>query len=355
MSRTAEVISGVEAVKAEAGHAREVGSAALERTGLLIEQAAAHGWFGLVRSMRGVREALEQTLADLDAAGGFADQTLAVLGAVTDQTSHDEVAEHLGTALASQDQIRTAIEATGAAAAHARQACERAGSPEQVMRMLHNMTDAVGTASQRLDAVKTLTKAEQEHAHAWGTGVAGPLAPANPPPAPPASATGPPGVITRPTGPAGGTPTGRPTTIRPQEDADVTRSLHRENDAAVILAQRGYLVHQNPTPQQIADARTKTGDSGDPGAEPDYLLEGRVFDCYAPAAGKKVRNMWDEVGRKVKRGQTQRVVINLQEWGGDLGAVRKQFRDWPAPGLKEVKAITADGQVHEVWHAGEAR
>jgi len=155
---------------------------------------------------------------------------------------------------------------------------------------------------------------------------------------------------TRPTGPPGGVPTGQPTPVSPRQDEDVRRSLGRENDTAVILARHKYRVHQNPTRQEVAGARSSTGDVGKPGKEPDFLLEGRVFDCYAPGQGKPVRSVWSEVATKVRWGQTQRVVLNLQDWGDDVDSVRRQFADWPINGLKEVKAVTIEGRVVDIWH-----
>nr|WP_308121298.1 hypothetical protein [Actinoplanes bogorensis] len=77
-------------------------------------------------------------------------------------------------------------------------------------------------------------------------------------------------------------------------------------------------------------------------------MEGRVFDCYSPDDGKPVRGIWWEAEDKVKEGQTQRVVVNLEDWSGDLTALRRQFLDWPIEGLKEVKAITRDGEVVQI-------
>jgi hypothetical protein len=154
---------------------------------------------------------------------------------------------------------------------------------------------------------------------------------------------------TPPTGTPGGRPTGRPKTIRSREDEEVRRSLQRENDTANVLADQGYRVHQSPTRQEVADARARTGDIGDPRRDPDYLIEGKVFDCYSPSETKNVRGIWSEVRDKVsEKRQTQRVVINLQDWGGSLNELQKQFDDWPIEGLKEVKAITRDGKVIQV-------
>jgi hypothetical protein len=156
-------------------------------------------------------------------------------------------------------------------------------------------------------------------------------------------------LVTRRTGRPGGTPTGHPKRIEPREDAEVRRSLEMENTGAVTLADRGYQTQQNPTRAEVAQARLDTGDVGDPGKDPDYLLEGRVFDCYSPIKpDKNVRGIWTEAKIKVDDGQTQRVVVNLEDWRGEMPALRRQFAGWPIRGLKEVKVITRDGDVVQI-------
>ncbi|WP_371688560.1 hypothetical protein [Micromonospora sp. KC207] len=161
-------------------------------------------------------------------------------------------------------------------------------------------------------------------------------------PPPPAAA---PAAGTSPTGPAGGRPTGPPARIEPGMTAENKRSLQRENEAANILADKGYRVQQNPNQVEAAAARAKTGDVGKPTSKPDMLVEGKVFDVYSPSVVKKVRGIWTEASKKVDGGQTQRVLINLKDWPGELADLRKQFTDWPIPGLKEVKVITSAGEI----------
>ncbi|SNY47283.1 hypothetical protein [Paractinoplanes atraurantiacus] len=122
-----------------------------------------------------------------------------------------------------------------------------------------------------------------------------------------------------------------------------------ENSAADVLAAQGYRVRQNPSKAEVARSRRETGDVGDPGKAPDYLVEDRVFDCYSPVnPDKAVRGIWTEVKIKAEVGQTQRVLVNLEDWRGDLSALRGQFADWPIPGLKEVKVITSGGEIVQV-------
>lgn len=156
------------------------------------------------------------------------------------------------------------------------------------------------------------------------------------------------GGLTTPTGTLGGTPGGRPTPIKPKEDADVVRSISRENSGAVTLAENGYQIKQNPTSAEVAAARQQTGDTGDPDKNPDYLLEGHVFDAYSPNHDKGVRGIWFEVQQKIVKEQTQRVVVNLEDWGGNVADLRQQFGNWPIENLKEVKAITPNGEIIQI-------
>lgn len=77
--------------------------------------------------------------------------------------------------------------------------------------------------------------------------------------------------------------------------------------AAAALAAHGFEIRQNPAPDEVARARHESGDVGRPTSNPDYLIEGRVFDCYSPDDGKPIRGIWSEAADKVEDGQTQRV------------------------------------------------
>ncbi|MCT2587694.1 CdiA C-terminal domain-containing protein [Actinophytocola gossypii] len=125
-------------------------------------------------------------------------------------------------------------------------------------------------------------------------------------------------------------PGGHPTRIRDNDDAATRRSLERENESAQTLAQQGYDVEQNPTVE---------GDKN-----PDYRIEGQIFDNYAPSSGN-ARNIAANIQEKIDAGQTERVVLNLTDSSVSLDAMRNQLRDWPIEGLKEVIVIDADGNV----------
>jgi hypothetical protein len=154
---------------------------------------------------------------------------------------------------------------------------------------------------------------------------------------------------TQMTGTPGGAPTGPLTEVRSGPDITVQRSDEMENSAAAVLADSGYRVHQNPTPAEVAQARADTGDTGLPTKNPDYLIEGRVFDCYSPTEPEKsLRGVWTETKNKIMKEQTQRVVVNLEDWRGDVRDLQRQFDDWPINGLKEVKVITPQGEIIQI-------
>jgi hypothetical protein len=150
-------------------------------------------------------------------------------------------------------------------------------------------------------------------------------------------------------GAPGGRPTGPLTEVRYGPDITVQRSDEMENSAAAKLADSGYNIHQNPTREEVAAARANTGDTGLSRKNPDFLLEGRVFDCYSPTdPGKGLRGIWTETKNKVVKEQTQRVVVNLEDWQGNVRDLQRQFDDWPIDGLKEVKVITQQGEIVQI-------
>lgn len=115
-------------------------------------------------------------------------------------------------------------------------------------------------------------------------------------------------------------------------DEATKRSLTRENEAADTLAKNGHDIEQNPK----VDGTTRN---------PDYCIEGEMFDCYSPAGNTKVRNVASTIEEKViEKGQANRVVLNLDDWNGEVKDLIKQLYDYPIEGLEEVLVIK-DGVV----------
>jgi hypothetical protein len=138
--------------------------------------------------------------------------------------------------------------------------------------------------------------------------------------------------------PGGTTPSGRPdpgrkprgrrTDAHPQSKKD--RPLRRENETADTLAAHGYDVEQNPPPKPN-------------GKEPDYRIEGEYFDCYSPSS-RNLDNIRDEVSGKVKEGQADRIVLNLDDCPRSVDELKAVLERKPITNLAQI-LVVKDGQV----------
>lgn len=111
------------------------------------------------------------------------------------------------------------------------------------------------------------------------------------------------------------------------------RSLNRENESAKILSQSGFYVEQNPS---IAGRKN-----------PDYRINGEIFDHYAPKSSS-VRNIWTEVKGKIDEGQTTNVVINISDTKVSMKALQNQFSQWPVLGMDKLIVIDKSGNAIRV-------
>lgn len=57
----------------------------------------------------------------------------------------------------------------------------------------------------------------------------------------------------------------------------------------------------------------KTTDNIREGAQPDYRINGEIFDNYAPNNKADVEQIRNQISRKIKRKQTYRIIINLDD------------------------------------------
>ena len=123
---------------------------------------------------------------------------------------------------------------------------------------------------------------------------------------------------------------------KPNDNESTKRALRLENEAAVTLARAGYDVEQIRPPGNVATH--------------DYLIEGRRFDCYAPTRSS-ARNVSSEIEKKIKRNQTDRAVIDLDVPDAQVSVddVRRQFQDYPVPGLVEAKVIAPGGAIIDIY------
>jgi WXG100 family type VII secretion target len=160
------------------------------------------------------------------------------------------------------------------------------------------------------------------------------------------------GDYTRPSGLAGGQPAGTVTQIGRNAGPTETRAITNENESARTVAADGYDVVQNPTTLQVKAA----ADQADDGLvnwqqkRPDLLIENRVFDVYAPEVTTGASQVAGHVAGKVFVGQTQRVLVDLRGWNGNVAELERYLAESPVPGLREVKLILPDKSI-VTWSA----
>ncbi|MCL2777154.1 MAG: hypothetical protein FWD73_04050 [Polyangiaceae bacterium] len=133
---------------------------------------------------------------------------------------------------------------------------------------------------------------------------------------------------------ANAVPRGHRATFNSRDDAEKIRGITRENEAADTLAKNGYDVEQRP---QVPGRK-----------KPDYKIEGEIFDCHAPKTETNTRSVYSHIKQKVDNKQADRIVLNLDDWGGNVESMRKQLTDYPIKGLKEVK-IVRSGSVVDLY------
>ncbi|WP_159037152.1 CdiA C-terminal domain-containing protein [Streptomyces specialis] len=129
-------------------------------------------------------------------------------------------------------------------------------------------------------------------------------------------------------------PRGTPTAIPPAQDAGGKRNLRRENEAAIILAKKGYDIEQNPAVPG--------------GKKPDYRIEGRIFDGYAPSTDKPA-GIRKKMRKKVERGQADRIVLSMVDCPVEPDVILRDLERHPHNRPKEVIMINGDGDISRLW------
>ena len=133
---------------------------------------------------------------------------------------------------------------------------------------------------------------------------------------------------TQPTGLLGEKPTGNPAS----ETGSHKNAHQRENQAAEILAAQGYQVEQSPGTLPN-------------GKNPDYKIEGEYFDCLLPTSDN-IEQVRRGISRKVKSGQTQRIILNLEDSPFEPSDIQQLLSRKPKKGLKEVIGIKGGKIIH---------
>jgi len=191
-------------------------------------------------------------------------------------------------------QRRPILAATGARAAHPAPAARPSGSP--AADVSHPIVRKTGVMSMAEGA---------EGAAGRGTGRKPPV---------------------EPTGEAEGKPTGTPENHLDTDGALKRRKLKRQNEAADALAYYRYKVENMP--------QVHPSDHLNPAKEPDYRIEGEIFDCYTPGETRTAKKIRNGISEKVKEGQANRIVLNLSDSNVSAEDIRAALKKEPVMGTE---------------------
>ncbi|PSB46622.1 hypothetical protein C7B67_20035 [filamentous cyanobacterium Phorm 6] len=116
-------------------------------------------------------------------------------------------------------------------------------------------------------------------------------------------------------------PSGSKTKTPAKANAENIRGIARENESAEILSKVGYNVEQNPI---VSGSRN-----------PDYKIEARIFDCYAPTTSSPSRII-ATLKQKVVNGQSDRFILNLDDTQVSLADIQANLTQYPQTEIKEI-------------------
>jgi hypothetical protein len=147
--------------------------------------------------------------------------------------------------------------------------------------------------------------------------------------------------ITPASGEVGGEPMGPRSVNQSHVKSDQKTSVRNENSMADQLAREGYRVIQNPRipPEQMTEQGL------DSEKNPDFIIEGRVFDLYTPIV-TTASQVYLGIAKKINDGQTDRVVVDLRHTQTTRAELEAELKTYPIEGLKEVITVTEYGVGH---------
>ncbi|OMF19782.1 hypothetical protein BK132_35300 [Paenibacillus sp. FSL H8-0259] len=86
-----------------------------------------------------------------------------------------------------------------------------------------------------------------------------------------------------------------------------SHGIKKQNETADVLAVNAYDI------EMLDEIDGGNGHGIVEGSNPDFLIEGNVFDCYAPKPDGKIQSIIKEIAGKTKK-QSGRIVLNLDNF-----------------------------------------
>jgi hypothetical protein len=126
-----------------------------------------------------------------------------------------------------------------------------------------------------------------------------------------------------------------------------SHGVKKENETADFLANKGYEI------KMLNEVNGGNGHGIKATSNPDFLIEGKVFDCYAPTPNTKTDNVLRTITSKTKT-QAERIVLNVDNFPPEKileiteGIQRKANPNGDLKNLKEL-LIVNDGKITRVF------
>ncbi|ADO54187.1 contractile injection system protein, VgrG/Pvc8 family [Paenibacillus polymyxa] len=146
--------------------------------------------------------------------------------------------------------------------------------------------------------------------------------------------------LTEPSLPKGGKPKGNYT-------KGDSHGIKKESETADLMADQGYDI------EMLDEVNGGNGYGIKESSNPDFLIEGKVFDCYAPTIETNVDNILRNITKKTKT-QAERIVLNVDQFPSEKvaeiiqGILRKANPNGDLKNLKEL-SIVKDGEITRVF------
>ncbi len=196
--------------------------------------------------------------------------------------------------------------------------------------------EEVASVATRIERMEEVVRKEGDIGGETGT-----VAPPKPSKLPEIEGTGKVGTkLTEPSLPNGGNPKGDYT-------KGDSHGVKKENETADHLAEQGYDI------EMLNEVNGGNGYGIKETSNPDFLIEGEVFDCYAPNIDTNMDNILRNIRTKTKT-QAERIVLNLDGFTPEKiteiteGILRKANPNGDLKNLQEL-LIVVDGKIIRIF------
>jgi hypothetical protein len=136
-------------------------------------------------------------------------------------------------------------------------------------------------------------------------------------------------------------PLGEAEKVNLKSASENIRGIRRQNESAETLAKNGYKVEQKP---QITNTERASNPWFKKERNPDFKVEGEIFDVFSPAKGTDVNNIRKAIIKKINEGQTRRIVLNLNDNPANLREFKKLILEKPILELEQI-LVVKDGKI----------